>query len=46
MTRRTLLVPLFAAALILAPSRISGKDHASPVPAESSAILAAPGLAG
>jgi hypothetical protein len=32
MTRRMLLVPLFAAALILAPSEISGKIAASPAP--------------
>jgi hypothetical protein len=31
MTRRTFLVPLFAAALILAPSKISGKIAASPL---------------
>lgn len=32
MTRRTLLVPPFAAALILAPSKLSGKMQDSPGP--------------
>ena len=32
MTRRTLLVPLFAAALILAPAKVSGKLVVPPTP--------------
>lgn len=48
MTRRTLLVPLFAVALILAPSRISGQTARSPAStAGNAATLAALGwLAG
>jgi len=42
MTRRTLLVPLFAAGLILAPSEIAGKmAHGPAAVAGSAAILAA-----
>lgn len=44
MTRRIVLVPLFVAGLILAPSEISGKAHAAPAPAGSAAIPAASGL--
>ena len=40
MTRRTLLVPLFAAAFILAPTELSGRLFPPPA-AGSAAILAA-----
>jgi hypothetical protein len=43
MTRRTLLVPLFAAAFILAPSEISGKIASSLAPAPG--LAARPGSA-
>lgn len=47
MTRRIVLVPLFVAGLILAPSEISGKMAHGPAPvAGSAAILAAPGPTG
>lgn len=43
MTRRTFLVPLFAAALILAPSPLSGQSEGSPQTAVWSLMLEAQG---